>query len=399
MKKIISLLMVLVIAMMLNLGAVTASAASGSASLSGPEKVYAGDTITVLYNVKGSGLFGASGQISYDSKQLKLVSKTQSISAPWAVEFNGNDFVAYDNNLSSPIESQKTLFKLTFTVLSTVTEGESIKVSCSGDVSDGNADVMVSAACSFTVAPPLSSNNKLSELTVSNATITPSFSPDKTSYSADVEFDISKLKVTAKAEDEKAKVSVYSPTLKADGKTNVSVTVTAENGSKKVYTISVHRAKDPNYVPSDNNLLNGITVDGFLLSPVFSPQTTKYVVWLPFETDSIKVSGKAADSLASVKTVGGSKLLAGQDNEIKVICTAENGKTKEYIIIAKRAAGHDETVEQKVETDTQKEQVKNTERDDGGNKTNILFVIIALVVGFALGFVADRLLRSKYCKK
>ena len=171
MKKIISLITALVIATALCLNVLTVSAVSGSASLTGPSAVRAGDTITLSYKISGSGLYGASGNVSYNSSQLSLVSKKQSIGGGWVVEFNGNEFVAYDNNLSSPVKGQTTLFTLTFKVNS-VQEGDKIKVSCSGDVSDGSADVRVSASYSATVAAPLATNNKLSKLNVGNANIT-----------------------------------------------------------------------------------------------------------------------------------------------------------------------------------------------------------------------------------
>ena len=74
-------------------------AASASASLTGPGTVRAGDTITVSFNLNGSGIYGVSGTLSYDSNQVTLSKTTQKIASPWAVEFNGNSFVAYDNNL------------------------------------------------------------------------------------------------------------------------------------------------------------------------------------------------------------------------------------------------------------------------------------------------------------
>ena len=80
----------------------TASAASASASLSGPGTVRAGDTITLTFKLNGSNLSGASGTLTYDGGQLQLTGTKQKIAAPWAVEFNGNNMVAYDNNLSAP---------------------------------------------------------------------------------------------------------------------------------------------------------------------------------------------------------------------------------------------------------------------------------------------------------
>lgn len=86
-------------------------------------------------------------------------------------------------------------------------------------------------------------------------------------------------------------------------------------------------------------------MDGFLLSPPFSPDIKSYVVWLPYETESVEISGAAADAKATVQTNGGETLLAGQDNPVTVTCTAENGDKQEYLVIVKRAAAHDGSVE------------------------------------------------------
>lgn len=344
MKKIISIIAILVLVVSL---AVSVSAASASAILTGPDTVRAGDTITLTFNLSGSGIFGASGTLSYDAGQLELTGTKQKIGSPWMVEFNGNNFVAYDNNLTNPINSSTALFTATFKVKSSVATGANISVSYTGvTASDGSADANIgTVSYSVTVAAPMSADNALKSLTVSNATISPAFSAGTTSYTAEVPFEVSKLDVKAQANDGKAKVSVNSPNLTPNSTTNVTVTVTAENGSKKTYTISVKRAQDPNYVASSNNDLSGIAVDGFLLSPVFTAENTQYVIWLPYETENVTVIGTAADSKASVTVEGGSELKAGQDNEIKVICTAEDGTQKVYTVVAKRAAAHDGSVD------------------------------------------------------
>lgn len=79
-----------------------------------------------------------------------------------------------------------------------------------------------------------------------------------------------------------------------------------------------------------------------MLSPEFSPERTKYIIWLPYETDNLTVMGLTQDSAATVRTEGGRNLIAGADNEIRVICTAENGEEKVYTIIAKRAPAHED---------------------------------------------------------
>ncbi|MBE6917418.1 MAG: hypothetical protein E7470_05945 [Ruminococcaceae bacterium] len=327
--------------------AVTAFAASAGGTLTGPGTVRAGDTITLTFNLNGSGIFGVSGVLSYDASQLELKSTSQKIGNGWAVEFNGNNFAVYDNNLANPINKNTALFTVIFKVKASVATGAAVKVSCNEvTASDGSADINVGTVTySATIAPPMSSDNTLKSLTVSNATISPAFSAGTTSYTAEVPFEVSKLDVKAAANDSKAKVSIDSPNLTPNGTTNVTVTVTAENGSKKTYTIAVKRAQDPNYVASSNNDLAGISVDGFLLSPVFSANQTEYVIWLPYETERVQVSGVAADSKGSVRVEGGDNLIAGADNEIKVICIAEDGTEKVYTVIAKRAPAHDGSTE------------------------------------------------------
>ncbi|MBQ8337596.1 MAG: cadherin-like beta sandwich domain-containing protein [Oscillospiraceae bacterium] len=384
MKKIISILTVLALCFAVTMP-LSVSAAGASASLTGASTVRAGDTITLNFNLGGSSLFGASGTLSYDAGQVSLVSTKQTVGSPWMVEFNGNNFVAYDNNLSNPINSNKTLFTVTFKVKS-VAAGTNIRISyTSVTASDGSADTNIGTVTySATVAAPLSNDNNLASLVVDNATISPAFSSATTNYTASVPFEVSKLNVTAAAADSKAKVTVNNPNLTPDGTTKVTITVTAENGSKKTYTISVKRAKDPNYKASSNNALKSISVDGFLLSPVFDADTTNYVVWLPYETQSVKVSGKAADSKASVEVVGGENLAAGQDNKISVICTAENGDKKEYIVTVKRAAAHDGSVDDAptVSTPEPPDVTDPTEKtQNGGIAWWWLLVVGALTLG------------------
>lgn len=403
MKKVISILTVLVLCLALMLP-VTVSAASASASLSGPGTVRAGDTITLSFNLNGSGIFGASGTLSYDSNQVTLSGTTQKIGSPWAVEFNGNNFVAYDNNLSNPINGNKTLFTATFKVKS-VAAGTNIKISYTGvKASDGSADANVGTVTySTTVAAPLATDNNLASLTVSNATISPAFSAGTTNYTANVPFEVSKLNVSATAADSKAKVSVNSPNLTANGTTKVTVTVTAENGAKKTYTISVKRAQDPNYKASDNNKLSGISVDGFLLSPAFNTDTTQYVVWLPYETTSIKIGGSAVDGKASVAVEGGDNLAAGQDNPVKVICTAENGDKKTYTVIVKRAAAHDGSVEELPDEPSTDEPVDTQPDTDATPKTEggiawwwlLIVGVGALAIGVVGGYFGNALIKKK----
>ena len=334
MKKVISLLIVL--ALVASLAPV--AFAAGSASMSGPSVVRAGDTITVSFSA-GGGIYGGSGSVSFDSSQLTLQGYAQSVGGSWVVEFNGNTFVFYDNSMASPINGSTTIFTATFKVNSGLAAGTAVAVTASGvTLSDGQADIGAgSPSYSTTIAEPLSDNCKLATLNVSNATISPAFSAGVTEYSASVPYEVAYLDVSATAEHSGATVSVGDTYLYENGTTGVKITVTAENGATKTYVINVFRPRDPNYVESDNCNLSDLWVEGFQLSPAFSVDVTHYYVWLPYETETVAIGTETEDSKASVSVAGDITLEPGKGTDIPVTVTAENGTEKVYTVTAVRA--------------------------------------------------------------
>lgn len=339
MKKICVLFALLILLTSL---ASTVSAA-GYASVTGPSTVRAGDTITVTFSA-GGGIFGGSGSLSYDSSVLTLQGCNPAIGGSWAVEFGGSNFVFYDNSMANPINGGAAIFTATFQVSGSAAPGTPISVTASGvTLSDGTQDMGAgSPSWSATIAPPLSTNCDLSALTVSGANISPAFSAGVTSYSASVPFSTSSVQVSATAADSKSRVSVNNPQLTAGGTTSITVTVTAESGATKTYTIRVTRAQDPNYVPSNNNKLESLTVDGQILSPVFNPDVTQYYIWLPYETETVAISGKAQDSKASVSVGEIPALEPGKGTDIAVTVTAEDKSQLVYTVTVVRAPAHED---------------------------------------------------------
>lgn len=338
MKRILSLL--LCAALLLCLA--PAAFAAGSASLSGPQVVRAGDTITLTFYA-GGGIYGGSGSLAYDANQLTLQSWSQSIGGTWAVEFSGSRFVFYDNSMANPIESTSAIFQATFTVNAALPAETAISVIASGiTLSDGKQDTSA-GSCTYavTLAKPLSDNADLSSLTLGNATLSPAFSPNVTSYSVSVPYSVSSLELSAAAADGGAKVSISNPNLIAAAITVVSVTVTAENNTTKTYTISVTRAQDPNYTKSSNAALKSLSVDGYALSPAFDPDVTQYYIWLPYEAETFTCKAEPADQKASVEAGQSPVLTPGEALSVPVTVTAEDGAQKIYTINAFRAPSHE----------------------------------------------------------
>ncbi len=139
------------------------------------------------------------------------------------------------------------------------------------------------AACSFdeSACVPISSNANLASLTVSSGTLTPNFSSSTISYSVTVPLAESSLTVAGTAADAPWATVAVSPTQPMailDGANPATVTVTAEDGTQKVYTVTVTRQTyiSPNigtliYVPGgtfqrDSSATNLSTVSEFRMS-------------------------------------------------------------------------------------------------------------------------------------
>lgn len=80
-----------------------------------------------------------------------------------------------------------------------------------------------------------------------------------------------------------------------------------------------------------NNWLKSLTVSGYNLTPGFNGATTDYSLIVSQETASVQVSADAVAGTSSIQGTGTVNLNYGS-NTVKVICTAQNGSSKEYII-------------------------------------------------------------------
>lgn len=82
-------------------------------------------------------------------------------------------------------------------------------------------------------------NNKLSSLSAEGYSLTPSFGKDTESYNLIVNTSVSSIQVNAAAADSKASVSGAGSIPLNGSTTDIAITVTAENGSARTYTIHV----------------------------------------------------------------------------------------------------------------------------------------------------------------
>lgn len=223
--------------------ALPASAATTTLSLSS-KQVKKGENVTVTVKLNaGEAIYGFDITVTYDTSVLKYVSGAGSES--------GGKLKIVDA-LNGETSYSKSI------VFSAIAEG-SAKVSASAlysgsslnEVSggSGSATVTVKAAASATTSTVSqtpsqpSTNANLSALGVDGGTLSPAFSKNVTDYSVTVDNYVASTNINATAADKNAKLSGNGAVELQIGDNQISVTVTAADGTtKKTYNITVHRS-------------------------------------------------------------------------------------------------------------------------------------------------------------
>ena len=230
-RKLAALLVALVMVLALTTPASLAAAAC-RVSFSDPS-VTVGNNVTINVSVSGS-VAGATIRMNYDQSYLQYVSGNLGYGS------GGGGMVVLDNENKS---AGNMSFSMTFKALKT---GSTTVTCASYDIVDGNGDPMAvtmgQSAVTINAAPTASSNNNLGSLSISPGTLSPGFSAGTTSYKAWVSNSTTSVAVYAKTQDGKAKMVYWGNSDFKVGDNTVTVQVTAENGAKKYYTITVNRA-------------------------------------------------------------------------------------------------------------------------------------------------------------
>jgi len=158
-----------------------------------------GSTITVTVTISASDVIdAASVPVSYDNSIIKPVGAGNS----GVVSFALLDASAYGSN-----ESISMQFEVIAAGTTTLSVAGDAKISVNGE----RATVSSSSSGKVTAKAPASysSDNTLKSLQISPGTLTPAFSPDRTTYNATVDADVTELVVSAAANDSAATVAKW----------------------------------------------------------------------------------------------------------------------------------------------------------------------------------------------
>ena len=247
--------------------------------------------------------------------------------AAWNVKINGSGAATCSSKQADVTSDGKSTTKK-FTLECKSTQEGSIKFTVTGDITSGSGQTKdISLSKDVTVTKAKSSDNALNDLKVDGVTVS-GFTESKTSYTLNDNSKTS-INISATPNDSKASVSGIGSKNLDYGKNTFNIVVTAENGSKKTYTIIVNKA-DPR---SANNDLKSLSVSAGTIE--FNKNTTSYTIILEHNVNEIKIDATAEDSKASVSGIG-IKTLKDYSNEFKIVVKSENNSTKTYTIKAIR---------------------------------------------------------------
>ena len=163
-----------------------------------------------------------------------------------------------------------------------------------------------------------SDNANLKSLSIENVTLSPEFKADVTSYKAEIGNDINEVTVKAEAEDSKATIDVKgNKDLKA-GENKITVSVSAEDGTAKIYEINVTK-KDAVSLG-----LKTLKIKDTDIEKEFKTDKYNYTVSVK-DVDKLDITTEATIEKATVEILGNENLQDGE-NTVTIMVKSEDGK-------------------------------------------------------------------------
>lgn len=289
-----------------------ALAASSSVSIS-DDTPEVGDSFTVTVYYSGDSFGSVDGALTYDASVLQYENRTGGANG-------GNGEVSFSHYQADEADSMSITFYFTVVGSGSCTiSANSFDIynydgkSLGGDSASVNISVAGSNSQTDTENngddedddKPKNSNADLKEFSIACGPLTPAFSPEITSYKVTASANETDVDITAIPADPDADVEFGgSPVLTEDHITR-EVTVTATDGTKKVYSIEITR----------NNPTGAINIDGTL--------------YLPSENQSL--ADIPAGFLASKMTYSGKdmNILKSRDGQVVLVKLVPDGESDE----------------------------------------------------------------------
>lgn len=252
-----------------------------------------------------------------------------------------------------------------------------------------------------------SNDATLKSITIGDKTYSGSSLKNTISYTANA--DVNSIKISATKNNSKATVSGTGTKSLVSGQTNTfKINVTAEDGTKKTYTVNIIRLaeekNEPNIIEKESPTeevklaLTSLVIKNVELNTEFNPELYSYVANVQNMTE-LEIVATANKTDAQISIEGASDLKEG-DNKIKVIAILGEEKV-EYIIDVYNTI-QDEVIGTVVEDNNNTPQQNNSligsiQNFVSNNVKDVLLITLIIILSFiAIRYVS---LSYRYSKK
>lgn len=345
-----------------------AATGGGTFGFDGNSTVALGDNITLTLFVSDisdttGGIVAVEANLKFDSSYLEYVSET---GAEKPYEFymeksNNYKIAGLDTSLRKGFTSKTTIMTFVFkaikegeteltitaplltdtkTPLNSKVTTKKITIGPKSTPTPSNPSTPTPPPTNpSTPTPPAqkSSDATLKSLGVSGYTLSPSFSPNTDHYTIKVPSGATNVRIEGSANHGKATIAGLGNVNLTGDNTTATVTVTAEDGSKKTYTINIEKEKQTEPAKDGDATLKSLNVSGYTLSPTFRSNVNTYSMTVKNNVTSLNVDAIANSSKSRVEVSGNSNWKVGV-NVITIKVTAENGNVNTYIVNVTREA-------------------------------------------------------------
>ncbi len=285
-KKYIVLLVVAILCMNINVPIVHAENITLYISVSSSQ-VNVGDSITVTVSYSYSGSFAADFNLSWSGP---VTYSGGSIPSSGVISVMGNGsssatFTATDAGTASFSVSGAGMDIVTEADLGVSSQGASVTITAPSNNTTTEAPTTEAPSNNTTTEAPKDDNDSntfLASLSINPGKLNPEFSPYTNSYTAQVDEDVTKINVSATADDSNSVVSVWGANDLEPGENLVQVAVTADDGDVRYYDIHVMVGEDMGtpFTEVDGAKYGFIDYEDGVEQPEgFTKTTLKYEKW------------------------------------------------------------------------------------------------------------------------
>ena len=217
------------------------------------------------------------------------------------------------------------------------------------------------------------------------------FKVGTTSYDVTVPNDVEEVEVYATAQDSKSKISGLGTKKLTEGLNDLSIVVTAEDGTEKIYTINVTREgvasssseegeTTGGEAVSSGEGLSSLKIGDLELSPAFSTNVYEYTVKYIGEGKELNVDAVATNSDYIVEVTGNDNLQEGE-NVVTILVTDDNGdNVATYQVTVNKSLVDEEAIAREKEEAKKQEEQKKMIIIGVAVGVIVLIIVIAIIV-------------------